>query len=259
MPAVSAASTLLRPTAWRPATAARAVLCATSRFALAPGERVAVLGPNGGGKTTLFRALLGELAPLAGHARSARAAAASCRRPSARGWTSRSARSTWRSWARSRACPGGGARAARERARGPARRSTPSAWPTAAQRHLRRPLRRPAPARAGRPRARAGRRPWCCSTSPSPAWTRQRRAPRGAARAAGRRGPRAADRHPRRRPGARAGTACCASTAARSPSARPPTSLTARRARGDLRRRRSSTLPGDGSHAVLPPHHHGHD
>jgi len=35
-------------------------------FALAPGERVGVLGPNGGGKTTLFRALLGELRPLAG-------------------------------------------------------------------------------------------------------------------------------------------------------------------------------------------------
>jgi ABC-type Mn2+/Zn2+ transport system ATPase subunit len=30
------------------------------------GERVGVLGPNGGGKTTLFRALLGELRPAAG-------------------------------------------------------------------------------------------------------------------------------------------------------------------------------------------------
>lgn len=35
-------------------------------FALAAGERIGVLGPNGGGKTTLFRALLGELKPLAG-------------------------------------------------------------------------------------------------------------------------------------------------------------------------------------------------
>lgn len=35
-------------------------------FAAAPGERIAVLGPNGGGKTTLFRTLLGELRPLAG-------------------------------------------------------------------------------------------------------------------------------------------------------------------------------------------------
>jgi ABC-type Mn2+/Zn2+ transport system ATPase subunit len=30
-------------------------------FTVNPGERIAVLGPNGGGKTTLFRVLLGEL------------------------------------------------------------------------------------------------------------------------------------------------------------------------------------------------------
>jgi ABC-type Mn2+/Zn2+ transport system ATPase subunit len=35
-------------------------------FSVEPGQRVGVLGPNGGGKSTLVRALLGELAPLAG-------------------------------------------------------------------------------------------------------------------------------------------------------------------------------------------------
>lgn len=35
-------------------------------LALRPGEVVCLLGPNGGGKTTLFKTLLGLLAPLAG-------------------------------------------------------------------------------------------------------------------------------------------------------------------------------------------------
>jgi ABC-type Mn2+/Zn2+ transport system ATPase subunit len=35
-------------------------------FEVAPGQSVCVLGPNGGGKTTLFRVLLGELEPVAG-------------------------------------------------------------------------------------------------------------------------------------------------------------------------------------------------
>jgi ABC-type Mn2+/Zn2+ transport system ATPase subunit len=35
-------------------------------FTVDPGQRLGVLGPNGGGKSTLLRALLGELVPLAG-------------------------------------------------------------------------------------------------------------------------------------------------------------------------------------------------
>jgi ABC-type Mn2+/Zn2+ transport system ATPase subunit len=35
-------------------------------FELEAGQRLALLGPNGGGKTTILRALLGELRPLAG-------------------------------------------------------------------------------------------------------------------------------------------------------------------------------------------------
>ncbi|HXR61122.1 MAG TPA: metal ABC transporter ATP-binding protein [Solirubrobacterales bacterium] len=38
-------------------------------FQLRAGERMALLGPNGGGKTTLLRALLGELTPLSGELR----------------------------------------------------------------------------------------------------------------------------------------------------------------------------------------------
>jgi ABC-type Mn2+/Zn2+ transport system ATPase subunit len=43
-------------------------------FALAAGQRLALLGPNGGGKTTILRAVLGELRPQAGTLR----VAASC-------------------------------------------------------------------------------------------------------------------------------------------------------------------------------------
>jgi ABC-type Mn2+/Zn2+ transport system ATPase subunit len=35
-------------------------------FEAEPGRRIGILGPNGGGKTTLFRVLLGELRPLRG-------------------------------------------------------------------------------------------------------------------------------------------------------------------------------------------------
>jgi ABC-type Mn2+/Zn2+ transport system ATPase subunit len=38
-------------------------------FQLHAGERLALLGPNGGGKTTILRAVLGELRPLAGSLR----------------------------------------------------------------------------------------------------------------------------------------------------------------------------------------------
>lgn len=40
-------------------------------FTIAPGQIVTVVGPNGSGKTTLLRALIGAIAPSAGHLRRA--------------------------------------------------------------------------------------------------------------------------------------------------------------------------------------------
>ena len=144
------------------------------------GERIGVLGPNGGGKTTLFRVLLGELAPLGGHARARRRAAASCRRPSARGSTTRSrALDVALMGTLIARCPGGGRPGARERrarARGARARS---GSPSCASAAVRRALRRPAPARAGRARARAGR----AGAAARRAVHGRRRAERGAARA----------------------------------------------------------------------------
>jgi ABC-type Mn2+/Zn2+ transport system ATPase subunit len=62
MPALVAAEALAAGYGGRP-------VLAGVTFAAAAGERVGVLGPNGGGKTTLFRVLTGELAPLAGTVR----------------------------------------------------------------------------------------------------------------------------------------------------------------------------------------------
>ena len=198
-------------------------LDATSRFELpgaASGSRV--LGPNGGGKTTLFRVLLGELAPAGrdGPPAPARFAVVPQTERSRLDFPVSAldvalmgalSRLPW--WRR----PGRADRARARERRSPRRARRP------ARRDVRRALGRPAPARAGRARARAGRAGAAARRAVHAGSTR--RAPsasrRCSAELAGE-GRGAADRHARRRAGAPLGRACCASTAARSRSARRP-------------------------------------
>ena len=120
------------------------------------GEIVGVLGPNGGGKTTLFRALLGEL-PL-------RRGEVELPGPPAYVPQTERARLDFpvsalrrRADGRLRAHAVVPARRPRATATPRARRSSASGSPTQADATLRRALRRPAPARADRARAAAGR------------------------------------------------------------------------------------------------------
>ena len=153
---------------WRPATAASRSLRDVS-FAPRAGQTVCVLGPNGGGKTTLFRVLLGELEPLSGRVRAGRPArlrgadrAHAARLPGERARRGADGHARARALVaaaaarRARRRPRGArARRPRRRRRTPASASSPAASASA----------RCSPARSCRTRR------CCCSTSRSPAST----------------------------------------------------------------------------------------
>ena len=225
----------------------RAPVLTDVSFALHAGERMGVLGPNGGGRRRSSACCSASSRPSPGRCGRARFAVVPQTERSR--WTSPSARSTSPSWARSPRCRGGAARvraaprrARRARGGGPGR---------AGERDLRRPLRRPAPARPRRPRAVQDARV-ILLTSPSPASTRRAPRPRGAARRARRRGARRDDRHPRRRPGARVGRVLCLN--GRQVAFGAPDATLHRDVLEDLRGRDRRAAGGE-LRAVVPPHH----
>ncbi len=124
-------------------------------FSLRAGERMALLGPNGGGKTTLLRALLGELQAAARRAPRRRPlrdrAADRALPPRLPGLRPRRRRDGGALAAALVAAPRPRRPRARPRGAGPGRPRP------ARRRDLRRALRRPAPARPDRPRPRPGR------------------------------------------------------------------------------------------------------
>ncbi len=225
-------------------------------FSLRAGQTLALLGPNGGGKTTLLRALLGELPPLAGTLR----VAATC------GTVPQTERSRldypvsaldvatmgtlprlpW--WRR----PGRREREAAARGARPRR-------PAGARRaDLRPPLRRPAPARPDRPGPGPGRRRAAARRAllrPRPA---QRRGPGSADRRAGGGGARRSSSPPTTS-SRRAACDLVLCINKRQVACGPPDQVL--EDLGVLEATYGGAIveiPGGGGRAILPPHHHHH-
>ena len=244
-----------RPRAWPPATARAPVLTDVS-FALHAGERMGVLGPNGGGKTTLFRVAARRAARRwPGRCGAARASRVVPQTERSRLDFPVSALDVALMGAISTpalvAAPG--PRASARAARGGARPR--SGWPS-------RPTRPSATSRAASAsacwsRARSCRTRGCsCSTSPSPGSTR--------------RAPSASRRCSATLAGEGRGVLIATHDVeqargwdTRAVPQRPPGRLRAarrdaapRRARGDLRRRDRRAARAASCARVLPPHHH---
>ena len=184
-------------------TAARAILRGVD-LALAPGERVALMGRNGAGKSTLLRHLAGLQEPTRGTVTAAGRVALLLQNPGDY-------------LLRERVDEEAPAAALERVGLGGPRRAPPA-----------RPLRRRAPAARARDRPRAtGRRPpRCCSTSRPAAWTAPRRARSSAACASwpARASPCSSPRTTSSSPPGSPTASSCSPTAGRSPTRPPPRS-----------------------------------